>query len=89
MDAVMCSIYDEKSGVYGQLFSAPSVPYAKRTFSDFVNDPGVIIGMHPADFTLFKIGVFDIQSGIIVPLRDVLGNGVEFIVQAGPVAVSA
>jgi len=88
MDAIQCSIYDEKSGVYGNLFSAPSVPHAKRTFSDFVNDSGTIIGMHPADFTLFKIGVFDIQSGNFVVLRDVLGNGVEFIVQAGPVAVS-
>lgn len=88
MDLIQCSIFDEKSGVYAQPFSAPSVPHAKRTFSDFCNDRETVIGMHPADFTLFKIGVFDVQSGKLVVMGpDVLGNGVEFVGQ-GPVAVS-
>ncbi len=89
MDLIQCSIFDEKSGVYAQPFSAPSVAHAKRTFSDFVNDGDTIIGMHPSDFTLFKIGVFDVQSGKLVAMRDVLGSGVEFVTHTGPVAVSA
>ncbi len=89
MDLILCSIYDEKAGVHERPFSAASVAHAKRTFGDFVNDSGTIIGMHPADYTLFKVGVFDVQSGKLVASRDVLGNGVEFIIGVPPVAVSA
>ncbi len=89
MDLIQCSIYDEKAAVYAQPFSAPSVLHAKRTFSDFCNDRETIIGMHPADFTLFKIGVFDVQKGNLVADYQVLGNGVAFLDAVGALAVSA
>lgn len=88
MDLILCSIFDEKSGVYAAPFFGPSVAHAKRTFSDFCNDRETIVGMHPGDFTLFKIGVFGVQDGKLVADHQVLGNGVEFVGQ-GPVAVSA
>ncbi len=86
MELVQCSIFDEKSGAYAQPFFAPTVAHAKRTFSDFCNDRETIIGMHPADYSLFKIGVFDVQSGKLVEDHACLGSGVEFV---GPMAVSA
>lgn len=80
MEMILCSIFDDKSGVYAQPFFAPSVPHAKRTFGDFCNDVETIIGMHPADYTLFKLGVFDPKDGKLVAMGpDVLGNGVEFV----------
>jgi len=88
MDLVHCSIFDEKAGVYAAPFSAPSVLYAKRTFSDFCNDREIIIGLHPADFTLYKVGVFSTDSGKFVADFSMLGNGAEFVGQ-GPVAVTA
>ena len=50
-----------------------------------MNDSSTIVGMHPADFTLFKVAVFDVQTGKMVVMKDVLGNGVEFIAQRGPI----
>ena len=89
MDLIQCSIYDEKSGVYAQPFFAPSIPHAKRTFGDFCNDRETIVGMHPGDFTLFKIGVFDVQDGKLVADFNMLGSGAEFVNAIVPLAVTA
>ncbi len=77
---IVFSINDSKAGAFFPPFFFHSEGMAKRAFSDSVNDVEHAIGRHPADYTLFRLGVFDDNSGKIVPQTPLsLGNGVEFI----------
>ena len=55
-------------------------PEAIRAFSDEANRPESAIFKHPGDYTLFQIGEYDIQTGLLVPLPtpSSLGLGVEY-----------
>lgn len=51
---------------------------AIRAFSDLCDSSDTMCGKHPADYTLFSIGDFDDQKGLIVPVPHVnLGSGIE------------
>ena len=61
------SIRDKHTG-----FMAPMIDMtdesAQRNFSLTVNSNPGVIGFKPEDFDLYKIGDFDIDSGIINPM---------------------
>ena len=54
---------------------------AIRTFSDCVQDSSHAFNRHPTDYTLFQIGEFDDNTGIITTheTKLILGNGLDFI----------
>lgn len=60
-------IKDNKSG-----FMTPTVDQndatAMRGFEHALMNAGTILGTHPADFDLYKIAVFNTESGRIEPL---------------------
>lgn len=61
------SIRDELVG-YGQPFSLPSVEVAVREFRNQVNsETPNLLNTNKSDMVLFKLGVFDTQSGEIIP----------------------
>lgn len=71
--------FDSKAGAFMRAFLMASDGEAMRAFSDLVNDHATLCGMHPDDFTLYKIGSYDDSSGAIVPCKHIsLGNGVAF-----------
>lgn len=73
------AIYDAKAEAYNQPFFLHNEGQATRGFSDAVNDKNSIMGKHPADFTLFRIGTFDDSTSTITSESPiVLGVGVEF-----------
>ncbi len=57
------SIYDQASGLYSRPFFTQSDGEALRSFSDIANDAEHPIGKHPADYTLFRLGIFDDRDG--------------------------
>lgn len=63
----MYAIYDSAAAYYGQPFFCRSKSEAIRLFSDAVADGKSPYSAHPSDFTLFFIGLWDDNSGIVTP----------------------
>ena len=79
MNMKIFAIFDAKAEAYNQPFFLTNEGQATRGFSDAVNDPQSIMGKHPADFTLFRIGTYNEETAEIKSESPtVLGVGVEF-----------
>ena len=61
----MYSLYDTQSGVYDRPFCQMQDNEAKRTFCDWVANKESVVGRHPEDFHLVRVGVFDDVNGKI------------------------
>ncbi len=57
------SVFDTASGLYSRPFFSQSDGEAMRSFQDISTDAKHPIGMHPEDYTLFRLGIFDDSSG--------------------------
>lgn len=77
----MFCIYDSKAELYIAPFCMKARGEAIRAFTDSVNDPGNMIGAHPADFHLFEVGEFDDEAGMVSNYEPKvnIGNGLEFV----------
>lgn len=69
------SIYDSKAKVFSQAFFSPNIAVALRSFSVAVNDRETQLFKHPEDFSVFHIGEFDDDTGLLVPLLPVVSLG--------------
>jgi hypothetical protein len=81
MKLLAFSVFDAKAEVYGTPIFFATKGLATRAFEDQVNKPGESpMFAHPGDFTLFCIGDFDPDSGVLTPLPNPnsLGTGLEF-----------
>ena len=67
MRLFMYAIYDSCSKVYDRPWVARSDGEAIRGFGDVANDTDHPIGKHPEHFTCFRIGLFDDNTGEMVP----------------------
>jgi hypothetical protein len=74
------SVYDSKAETFGTPMFFGAKGQAIRAFDDQANSgPESVIFNHPGDFTLFQIGVFDSDTGEIIPSSPhSLGTGVEY-----------
>lgn len=59
------SIYDNKVASYHPPFFQATDGAAVRMFHDLVNDQATNVARHPADFSLWYVGVFDDSSAKI------------------------
>ena len=59
------AVFDTASGVYDRPFFMHSDGVAMRSFGDAVVGNDSVVGKHPEDFTLFRIGEFDDNKGIL------------------------
>lgn len=59
------AIYDKAVNAYMRPFFLQADGQAMRAFGDMANDKDHDIGRHPEDFSLFRIGSFDDNSGEI------------------------
>ena len=74
------SVHDRAAEAYTTPFFLPNDDMAMRSFGACVNQPDHHFKASPADFTLFKVGVFDSLEGSIEHEAPVsLGNGVSFL----------
>lgn len=53
------SVFDSKAEFFMQPFFAVTQAVAIREFSTICRDGTHLFGLHPEDFTLFELGVFD------------------------------
>ncbi len=74
------TVHDVKGETFMPPFFVPSRGLAIRAFEDCINSEDHHFGKHPADYTLFSLGIFDTDSGEF-DLTDRLsvGNGIEFL----------
>lgn len=59
------SIKDSVADCYGTPFFAISDPVATRSFFQVADDPQSAISQHPSDYTLYRIGFFDDETGAL------------------------
>lgn len=62
------TIYDVKSLQYNPPFFALNNALAKRMVGDIATDLNTQIGRHPADFKLYKVGLYSDETGIFESL---------------------
>ena len=60
------TVFDKAVGAYMRPFVMQSDGQAVRHFEDEVNGDNPI-AKHPEDYALFRIGMFDDQSGELIP----------------------
>lgn len=63
------SVYDSKARVFSTPFFALTKEVALRIFMEGANDPQLQLCKHAEDFTLFHIGVFDDEQGMLEALE--------------------
>lgn len=79
------SVFDIKAGAYIPPFYMQNDGMARRAFADSANDPNHQFCRNAEDYTLFRLGQFDDQSGRIT-MEDTnvnLGVAVEYLVKGG------
>lgn len=59
------AMQDVKANAFGQPFFSPNDGLALRSVSDLVADRNSMPAKHPQDFNIFKLGVYDDNSGRI------------------------
>ena len=78
MKLFMYSIFDVAAGVYDRPVVGRSDLEAVRVFTDMCNTAEHPVGKHPDDYTLFRIGIWDDNSGEIKPCApEKVINGLE------------
>lgn len=68
MKLFVFSIFDSKAEAFNTPIFLPAKGQATRTFEDQVNDESSPFNKHPGDYTLFLIGEFDTDTGLLTPL---------------------
>jgi hypothetical protein len=70
------SIFDAKAESFLRPFCLPSTAHARRELAEVMQQPTGPFVDYPEDFTLFRTGEFDDESGEIQPLLQIesLGN---------------
>ncbi len=65
MNKRVYSVRDDRMKTYGQLVFIENDQVASRAFGDLVtSDAKSLMNMHPADFSLWYLGLFDSESGV-------------------------
>lgn len=80
MKIMMYSVYDSKTGVFGQPNFLINRGAALRAWQEAANDNQSNIGKYPADFTMFEIGYWDDETGNVSMhhTKVSLGTALEF-----------
>lgn len=73
--------HDSKAKAYLQPFFMRSKGEAIRGFSELANEEGHQFKKYPEDFTLFYLGEYNEETGIITPLKtpESLGKALDFV----------
>ena len=77
------TVFDVAAGVYDRPFFAHSDKVALRSFADIAVNKDHPIGQHPEDYSLFAIGEYDDNTGVIKGRdRECLATALEMVSQA-------
>lgn len=67
MEKLIFCVYDSAAECYMDPFVAPTVHFAIRGFREAVNKKGHQFNTFPEDYTLFQIGSYNAEAGVITP----------------------
>ncbi len=83
MIAELFTVFDAAAQKYLEPYHAPTIEYALRQFRSTIENPDHMFARYPADYTLFHIGTFDLETGTINPLMTPhsLGVAINFVTQ--------
>lgn len=68
MTEELFTVYDTAAHRFLSPFAAPTLEVAIRQFRSVVNQPGHQFNTFPEDYTLFHVGSFDPENGLLDPL---------------------
>lgn len=71
----MYSIFDSKAEVYLPPFYQKTHGESIRTVTESVTNSDSMLSKHPGDFTLYYLGDFDDETGLVAPLKTHLNLG--------------
>ena len=69
------SVFDSASESFSPPFFAQTKGLAIRSFADLVNDPNTSVHKYPDQFTLFEIGEFHDDTGVLSATKTPLSCG--------------
>ncbi len=80
MNLHLYCVFDSTAAVYTAPTAMVNHPTAIRSFKSAVDEPGHAYNMHPMDYTLFCIGLYDDQTADIeiFDKRVSLGSAAEY-----------
>lgn len=61
------SVFDAKLAAYNVPFFARTDADANRSFGDLCIDPRSRVAQHREDYSLYRLGTFDDETGLLVP----------------------
>jgi len=81
MKKVAYAVYDSKSKFFTAPFCCANDMVALRLFSAAVNDPATDVSKFPTDYTLFRVGHYDDEHGLLTPISPLenLGLASQFV----------
>jgi hypothetical protein len=87
MNLEIFSVFDRKAKAFIPPFFLPNRNMALRVFTDSVNDPEHQFHAHPEDYSLFHLGDFDQESGLIDSFSsiDLVANAMNVVNSNPPV----
>lgn len=77
----MFTVYDSKAQAFLPPWIMTQTTMAQRAFSDCANSKDHQFGTHPEDYTLFQLGMWDDETGVLdqLPSPRSLGLALEYI----------
>lgn len=63
------TLFDTKALVYNTPFFSHNNNSAIRMVADIATDMNTTVGRHPSDYTLYRIGHYDDEKGVMHPLE--------------------
>lgn len=67
MKIKLYSIMDAKLATFGSIHQSLTDSAAVRQFADVIQDKNNFISKHPEDFSLYRIGEYDDETGNLIP----------------------
>lgn len=79
------TVYDIKAEAYLPPFFLHAEGMAVRVFANAINDPGHQFGANPTDYSLFQLGEYDDNSGVITATEPkFMHQGLELLAREKP-----
>lgn len=77
------AVYDAAAGAFMEPFALQTTEIALRAFREAVNTDGHQFCKFPADYTLFRVGFYDMTTGALRPESTPVSLGVAITMQRG------
>lgn len=67
---IIVAVHDRALDAFMQPWTVPAIGAAIRGFQDAVNNAETPMFKHPDDYDLYQLGVFDDNTGKLIPLDE-------------------